>query len=706
MNNPFLKPPSSYKRDLDIIGGFIRDTATYLHLNTQRPLAECEDYVTRKVQADGVLSDPKALVLVANEHGDRKPFGVTFMRFLNRVVDQNLLLSPSMAAYVPETVKQSTHSLYISEGTARREEVKNEMFEAERLGDTDLAKIKHGEQENIKLNNNTYSGATVSQATILFHKSTHSTLTSTCRTATSYANASNERFLAGNRHYYNPEVTVANVVSIINTAPLATIEEACTTFGLHLPTPEEALACVRHSSDLYWKNEATYQTLQTMFTNMTPVQRAAVVYVGDLYHLHHHNPEWAVNFLLELAALGDPNETCSDEEYAKFDPDFQMFIDFLCFEQVKSRRRQLIQEEDPETWAMIKATGVRANRTLVAHAKLIEAFWITDCLPPSIHAIPSIYRKAAVISDTDSTMFTMQHIVEKVYGEVLFTPEATRLVFAVVYLISEIITHILAVFSKNMGVTDEKLRLLAMKNEYYFAVLSLTTRSKHYYASQDAREGIMFQEPRMEVKGVGLRDSKVPPVINQGSQAMMREIIDAIKAGKKLNLLELLTRVADVERAIIQSIQSGSAEYLTTGQIKPESGYKNPENSPYVHHRLWQAVFAPDYGEAQEPPYSVVNVSLVASNRTQVESWCARMGNPALAARLQTWLEENNRRDLNTIRVPEIVVETHGVPKEIVLATDIRRIISNTMGGYYLILESLGVYLQDSKNSRLISDYY
>ncbi|MFO5795503.1 family B DNA polymerase, partial [Klebsiella pneumoniae] len=73
---------------------------------------------------------------------------------------------------------------------------------------------------------------------------------------------------------------------------------------------------------------------------------------------------------------------------------------------------------------------------------------------------------------------------------------------------------ILAIQSANMGVSKHKLRLFAMNNEFYFAVLALTTRSKHYFASQDAQEGVMFNESRMEIKGVGLRDSKVPKKIN------------------------------------------------------------------------------------------------------------------------------------------------------------------------------------------------
>ncbi|MFO5452991.1 family B DNA polymerase [Klebsiella pneumoniae] len=49
--------------------------------------------------------------------------------------------------------------------------------------------------------------------------------------------------------------------------------------------------------------------------------------------------------------------------------------------------------------------------------------------------------------------------------------EARRQVFALVFLVSEVVMHILAIQSANMGVSKDKLRLFAMKNESYFVVL-------------------------------------------------------------------------------------------------------------------------------------------------------------------------------------------------------------------------------------------
>mgnify|MGYP001772778469 CR=1 FL=1 len=708
MENPFVLPDDNYQRDLNIIAGYYDDAAKYLQLQTGQSFDTCLDYVRSRVHPGkpNGFNDPRALVLSKDENGDREPTTQSFMQFLTRVTKNNLLLSPSMAAYMPEDQKASTHAKYIEEGVGKRKKVKGQMFEAERNGDDELALVKKGEQNNLKINNNSYSGATVSTATILYYKSTHSSLTSTCRTATSYANAANEKFIAGNRHYYNPEITKSNILSLINGADLELIDQACREFDLVYPTPKDVVDCVRYSSVQYWDGEEHLQSIMNMAETMTPTERAAVVYVADLYHLHKHNPKFVVNFLMELSSVGSPDAGVTDEEFKSCDDDVQMLANFLCYDLVDGRKTETLLEEAPEVYEMIKSSGLNVINVLHKYKSMIHAFWLTKTVPSSIHAFPSAYRKAAVVSDTDSTMFTMQYWVEQCFGHVSYAVEAQRVVFAMVFLVSELMLHILAIQSANMGVSKKKLRLLAMKNEFYFAVLSMTTRSKHYYASQDAQEGLMFPKPKLEVKGVGLRDSKVPKKINDGAKDLMEDIIGTIKAEEKLNMREILKQVADIEREIASSVQSGSYEYMTSGQVKSKESYKNPEVSNYMQYELWRDVFAPFLGKTKEPPYSVVKVSLVASNKTEIEEWCKRMGNDRLATRLKEWLLQRRRTNLSTLLIPQEVVETTGIPKEIIAGVDTRKLIFNTMGVYYLMLESLGIFKQDKKLARLLSDYY
>jgi hypothetical protein len=708
--NPFLLPTSDYVRDLDVIGAGIADNARYLQLMSKAPYEECKQWVLEQFRATGQypLQDPKAFTLDKNMEGDRSKKVITFMSFLKRVEKQGLLLSPSMTAYLPESVRVSTHAIYIKEGVANRKRVKGEQMAAEQAKQFELAQIRKGEQENFKINNNSYSGATVSAATILYYKSTHSSLTSTCRTATSYANANNEKFLMGNRHYYNSEITKANIVSIINLTDMDKLQLAIDKYGLAYPTADDVMEMVVYSGKNYWNDPKRLKHIEIMATNMTPLQRAAVMYVGDLYHMYKLNPTQIRAFLDSISNMPlDRSHMITPEEFKSLDGDTKLLVKFLCFESIKGRSDDLLREQNPEVFDEIYCVAAHVLDGLDVHRELITATLLTQNMPSSIHAFPTIYRRAAVISDTDSTMFTMQYWVDAFYDRICFTPEAKKTVFGLVYLVSEVVMHILAIQSVNMGVAEDKLRLLAMKNEYYFAVLSLTTRSKHYFASQDAVEGIMFEEARMEVKGVGLRDSKVQPRINKAGKELMNHIIESVKAEQPIDLVQILTDIADMERGIYLSIGSGKAEYLTTGQCKKADSYKNEEEADaYKKYLFWNEVFGPCFGNAMAPPYSFYKISLNLTNRTKMNEWIAGLEDKQLAARLTAWALRNNKTEMTSINVPATVVENMGVPEVITRAADTRAVIANTMGVFYLIVEGLGIFMIDKNNSRLISDFY
>lgn len=721
IRNAFILPDTEYKRDLNFIEGYMNDNALYLSLMTQDPFDECRDFVKEQSRPGGMfaLNNPTITLLEKDDYGDRQLKQGTLLGYIQQINREGLLVSPALTAYVPENIRVSTHAKYIEEGVKGRSIAKKEMFEAETAA-SDLTKteverahwrdvkiFKNGEQNNKKINNNSYSGGTVSTATILHYKSTHSSLTSTCRVATSYANASNERFIRGNRHYYTPEITRSNLLSTINLCNLEHVKQACVTHGLAYPTTEQVMWMVEESTKHYWRDTMEMDQIRRLVTNMSSLQRAVVMYSGDMYHLYNINKPVIREFLEQLSSLGDPTKTpLTQEQFKAVDGDTKLLATFICFQEVRSRGLNDIARESPEEYEIIKATAANVLLTLQKYEMVFKAFFLTPNLPSSIHAFPSIRRKAVPISDTDSTMFTLMWWVEEFYGGYVFTPEARRLVFALVFLISEQVMHILAAFSKNMGVGLEKLRLLAMKNEFYFEVLLLTTRSKHYAASRDAQEGLMKLKPELEIKGVGLRDSKVPPRIQRRAKGLIEFIFNEIKAGRKLKVTNILTDIADIERSILKSLDEGRFEYLTTAQVKTADSYKSEDNATYRQYALWNEVFAPSFGETEAPPYQAVKMSLVTNNKTQLEAWYERMDNPALALRLKTYMMREGRNNLNTLIVPFAVVEATGIPKELTMAIDKRRIISNVMGAFYIILEVLGIHLLDKNDIRLVSDYY
>ena len=707
--NTFTRPVEEYTRDYDLVGGFVNQSSRYLQMQTGAPLDKCEAFVREALDKDGrfELKDRRSLTLVRNKHGDREPKVVGFMQFLKTVEKNNLKLSPALNAYYDESVIESDHSVFIKEGVDARSYFKGEMFTARDMKDWVRFHFMKGEQENKKINNNSYSGATLSNATALFYKSTHPSLTSTCRAATSYANATNEKLLAGNRHYYSPDIVKANILAIIQAANLELLQRAIEAYGLVYPTVENCMETVARSAVFYWESDHQLKLIRAMFTHMTEVERAAFVYSMDLYQLHRLNKEVIETFLFELAGRSEESDGDGvDAEFKSLDGDMELLATFLHFDHTKGRALKDVYKEEPEVIGKINATSRMMKATLLKYKLLIRAVFLCPILPGSIYEFPTARRRVVPISDTDSTMFSMAYWVEALFGRPSMSNEAKRVVFAIVFIITGIVAHLLAMLSASMGVTMSKRRILAMKNEFYFSVLISTTSAKHYCASQDAQEGRMFAEPVLEVKGVGLRDSKVPAEIKAFLKDTMWSLINTVKAEKKINMHSLLTSIGDKEREIEKSLMAGETKYTISKRVKPAESYAKPESSAYYHYKLWQEVFAPKYGNAPDPTYDAVKVSLLAGKRSEIEAWCTKMGDKAMAERLKAFLHKTERTGLSDILLPAILLEQDGIPPEIIAAIDIRNTIFSNMSSFYLLLESFQVMFRNKNHYRLVSDSY
>ncbi|MFO5520839.1 family B DNA polymerase, partial [Klebsiella pneumoniae] len=77
---------------------------------------------------------------------------------------------------------------------------------------------------------------------------------------------------------------------------------------------------------------------------------------------------------------------------------------------------------------------------------------------------------------------------------------------------------------------------------------------------------------RKRIRCSTLRDSKIPKKIYSRAKKLMEDIIKTVKAEEKIDLASILKEAGNIEREIIESVRSGKAEYLTSGQTKrPES---------------------------------------------------------------------------------------------------------------------------------------
>lgn len=697
------------------IHDYIEQHAQYLHTNTGEDIEVCRDYV-KKASSEGgrfPLHDPECVFTARKGNGDRAIKKAPLTGFIKAARSKGRIMTPSLAVYDSPEDNPSQHAGFINEGLAVRSKMKKGMFEAERAGDTEKANLLDSGQAAQKKNNNAYSGATNSKGTILYWASTHSSLTSICRSGTSYANAANEKFILGNRHYYHLEIVKANITSMLQQLNRHELREVINEFNLHIPTAEEMFEVVVYSTK-YYIGTLTQQKEQLIafFERLPEEIRVAFVYCGDLYQLHQYNPELVINLLTEMSYKSETsNGPVSKEYFNQLDAPQKEMVIYMHHQEVRHYNLDKLDTEAPDLVGKIDATSQQFIKTITKYSNLLRVLFANDTVPTMVHSFPDMRRRAVPVSDTDSTIFSVAYWVKAVceaHGRMdeWMKEFGYNINFAMVYLISGNVFHLLARFSKQMGVTGDKIHLLKMKSEFSFPVLIATTSAKHYCALQAAKEGTFYNEPKDEIKGVGLRDSKVPVDISAWAKKLMVDIMKEIADKGTVEILPYVKRIADMERGIHDSLRGGEPTYTVGVTVKTEDTYDKPMSSVYFHYPMWESIFAPKYGHSPKPTYNGLKLNLSIRNKTAMKQWIADIEDRALAERLETFMRENNKSKFETIIVPTDVINEVGMPSEITRVIDTRRTISTLMNAAYLIMESFGFMMRTKNNLRLFSDIY
>lgn len=708
-DNPFIHAPTHYKRDIDPLQQSLEQAALYLSRTRNRSYDDCLAFVKKNVQADGIapMSDPTVFFLARQTNGDRAKRSSTFSEYLKFSTDHQLVMVPTMTVYFNPHQRKSFLAEYIELNVAKRDVHKKAMFDAKAMGDIARMNFEDNNQSVAKYKNNSLSGGQLSPYTPLYNKSGHSTLTSTCRATTSYANANNEWFLMGNRHYWHPNVVLNHLTTTLKYTDLVAVQEVIDLYGLHIPSVEQVMNCIKWSSRFYWHSERHYGEIQRYVETFSPVERAAFVYVGDLHHLAIHNEAFVRELFTLLSVRAVSPSLTPKEDFAEADEDIIVMATLLCSEQVGSRKLKTVKDEDPEVWATVAATCKHIKQSVEHYRPLIEALWRPAVLPPSIAHIPGIKRRAVIASDTDSTIFTTQRWTTWYNDGEYFTPKCYDIGYTTVYLTSQMVLHKLAQMSANLGFVPEHLFKIEMKNEYYFPIFTLTNMAKHYFAYRSAQEGLILKSLEAEIKGVNLRDSTVAPQIMKQAKGFMEMIMRSAMQKGQLSLQELLTPVANLEKEVFDSLAKGGFDYLKAIQVKDLDSYIQKDEAPNIqHHKFWNEVFSPKYGEAPEPPYNAVRISVDLGSKKALELWLNSIKDVELAVRLRDWIRNNAKTGLTTLVLPSMNLELYGIPEEIVPVIFERKIVATAMNAFYIVLESMGIFMKNRHFSKLVTDFY
>ena len=701
----FLLDRSEYTRDMDIFKHSFEDTAFYMSRMSGKPEHICLAHIKQMVSKEGAtpLKNPVTTVIAKDKNGDRYITTTGYMGYLKRISQEDLIAAPSMTTYVQPEKEEGLVGKYIEQNLDLRNQAKHELFIAEGLEDWVTANIKQNEQTSHKVFNNGISGAQSIGSTPLALMSAHSTLTSGCRAATSYANATIERFQIGLRHYWSADCVKTNITSIVRNSNYPAIKSVMAKYNLAYPTAAQVMDMIKTSSDQYWQNDIEMQRIKKYVGTLTEFERAAFLFTGDMYSMRLVNEGFVREFLTELITP-TPDYEVKDPvgEAKKLKGDEQILATFLCAEKMAGKTIDYLAENDVQQLVEFVQAYHHINNTMKKYSDFIRAFFVTKNLPANISKTRDIRRGAVVGSDTDSSLFHSRRWVKWYYGEVLFDYHHQKIWHAMVYMTCQTVAHSLAMLSGGMGVKARDLYKLAMKNEYAFPIFALTPIAKHYFAAKSAREGALYKALKEEIKGVGFVDSNCPKEIIEECAGYIEKIFNDIYSTGHLYAMPILRSMAKTERSIIESVKRGESTYLKRVQVKPASEYKKPMSQNYFYHELWEKVFAPKYGPAPPPPYRGVRIAADIPNKTALKEWIEGFQDLEMRARLTEAL--GTRDKIESLILPLPVIEAIGIPEEILEAVNIRKLVYGTVSCFYLVAEAMGIRMINDKYTRLLSD--
>lgn len=694
----FKRDIPDYKLNLNPIASYIKQASKFIEKMEGIPYNQAIGIVKSRLKGSGI-KDPIVKFRSQMDSGDREIVTDTLSNYLKTTLEKNEIMAPSFTTYTHPTNKKSLHSEFLNINLAKRKADKKNAFRAKQAGDIFKFNYFNTMQKTRKVANNSLSGAYASKSTILFNPSAHYTLTSITRSVASIGNAITESLVAGNKIFKTPENVINYITAIIAEVDMERVKYCITKYNLYAPTPDDVMVMIDHGSHWYWKDEEYREYIKLYLSKLEPYERAAVLYVNDMYHLRMYNDAVVREMFTKLSKRVETGSEDNLKDLNSAPEGLAILAHFIWAEDLRGMEVNYENMVGSEMLMKLASTTRNITEVFMYYRFLIRTFLTTDILPIDIANIKDTLRDVIVLSDTDSTCGSYEDWVRWYFnGPVVINSESIAIAAVIMTINTQVMDHNIKVFARNMNIDDSKMNTLAMKNEFFWPVFVPTNVSKHYYADVMIQEGNVFRENDTEIKGVHLIASNIDQELTKQAKEMMLDVFDKVKKGEKISLFDSITKVANIERSIINKLKAGDLSIYKQDKIKSAESYKqSAAESPYIHHLLWEQVFADKYGHAEQPTYAVIKVPTTLSSKKDTQEFLNNMENEDIKIKLQEFMTRYGKDVLGTFRLPVTIVSTHGVPEELHSIIDIERVIKDNCNVFYMILETLGGYRKPNR---------
>lgn len=637
---------------------------------------------------------------------------IPLISVLNKFGDK-YIVSPFGTFYYSSKERPSFLKGMINGNMELRKKEKKAMLAAKKNNDIVKEKFHNNGQTTIKYNMNSMPGSMGSQYNFLSNRPNFNSVTSIARffIQNSYAHA--ERFLEANFYFRNEEQLMNFLVTCKQYGPdHREVERIVTALNLKIPTWMEVytflVGCLNEYTMLMHPNE-DYTTIKLFISRLNVGELCFLYYMSNMKHLVQENSDFFrqwINCLFTPPPL-DNLDGVDPEEIRKIDGDLAIVISTVYsqwFPLNKHGNSISIYDaidDAPELAKKLVLIGRHMKTMMDGIWGAFEIFMNHKVGIGYVTEHRQMKRKAIILSDTDSIIFTTKSWLQWYTGKLQLDQTAFSLNSLVVYWLTKANAYILYNVSKAFGATGKDLYKMAMKNEFMMPVEILTTLKKHYASILKIQEGVVYSTPRLDIKGVGLRGSDYCQDTLNYARHFIASTIDSIYKTGKVSIQEKLIETCQFERYVYASLLKGETRFLTVEPVKTADEYKTAESGIYFNYTFWEEVFAEKYGSIAVPTKCYI---LPLTNVRQM-TYRQRLADrhKDIYDKLMAFLEAHPGKEITRIPINPL---TNEIPDELRPIINYRAVIYANARPMYIILQSLGYNFGNGKQVYLACDRF
>lgn len=668
------------------------------HLNREKLTTKVQSIVKAKIQR------PKVRQIVHKSYGNAEYEDTDLLTFSTQQLP-NRIITPFGTTYFLEEHKKSFVKSMISDRLGERGKFKNSALDHQAKGNIAQYRVEWNIQSRIKIGVNSISGAMGSAFNCLFDPAGYNAITSTCRHGCMTGYAHTERFFEGNFYFTSYEDVANWCVVLMRACPSKeTIDDTIKTYKMIEPTTDDLVVQFAASLSLY-TFDVPEAKMRELFDNIPQHQKTFIYYAYNLKNVFRRNDDTFksyVKYLFELPNLSKVDENIDPKELFEIDEDLLIMV-VSAFPKLLDGDLlyDTIKDAPHKTRKVITVCRAMAKK-ITELQQLFDVFMHPNVDIPNVNMQKNMMRKTVILSDTDSVIASTKSWVEWYSGEVNYSEGSYHINFLTIFLLTKSLTHIFAVMSANIGMKGADLRLIAMKNEFFYPIMLRTAIRKHYIGVIAIQEGRWLPKPKMDLKGKQFRGSDLSTTTLAFIEEFIKSTFEEFMENSKLYGGHLIRRILAFEHQIMDSIKAQEVTYFGTSPINPKEAYKKPEQTAYFYYMFWQEVFAEKYDDIHLPQKcrKIPLYPKVIRSKAFLEN--LEQQDPELCKRLVAFLEKWPRKNIAQFFFPLHIK----LPEEIMPAIDTKHVVHNNVFPLYLILRSFGIGVLFKNRTMLFSDMY